>query len=216
MYRKRKEKSKKYNTYSSKAFRVLFVLLIFSGLFSGTSAADDTVFNVDFFCGWSGYFRPMEWTPVEITVGSNLESTFDGELTLTTQQDGLNTLNIVHKFVLYKDMPSYMPLVTKIAFSAQKCSLKLDQKDGKRRKTVWNHDFDVYRFITPGKLAVLNEQDILVGVVGMGKFGLLRLDKQAYSQYQGMTGKVCIGTKQPTQVPWDWTGFVSLDLLESV
>ena len=28
----------------------------------------DEVFNVDFFVGWEGYYRPMNWTPVEIGI----------------------------------------------------------------------------------------------------------------------------------------------------
>ena len=206
---------KSFWTCALVTFRILAVLLLVFSFNNTVSANEKPVFNVDFFCGWSGYFRPMEWTPLEITVSSNLEKAFGGELTFTSQQDGLNTLNIIHDFVLEKDMPEYMPLVTKIAYTAQKCSLKLDQIDQnhKHRKTVWSQEYDVYRFISPGKTSVINEQDMLIGVVGLGKYGLLRLDRQSYSQIQRMNGIVYIGTKQPRLVPWDWTGFVSLDLL---
>ncbi|MHC4741257.1 MAG: hypothetical protein ACYS8Z_05070, partial [Planctomycetota bacterium] len=35
--------------------------------------AEDSKFNVDFFCGWGDCYRPMEWTPLEIGIGSTLE-----------------------------------------------------------------------------------------------------------------------------------------------
>ncbi len=208
------ESGKSFCTYGVILFRILVILLLVFCFSNIVSAKDKPVFNVDCFFGWSNYFRPMEWTPLEISVNSNLEI-FNGELTFTSQQDGLNTLNIIHDFVVKKDDIEYMPLVTKIAYTSQKCSLKLDQIDqnSKRKKTVLNEQYDVYKFISPGKTSVVNEQDMLIGVVGSGKFGLLRLDKQSYSQLQGRTGNVYIGTKQPRMVPWDWTGFVSLDLL---
>jgi hypothetical protein len=220
MYKKNKIQSEKEIFFMIKReYKFLFLwfaiclLILISGFTSIVSAKDKQDYNIDFFCGWDGYFRPMEWTPVEITVNSTLEIFFGGEITLTSQQDGLNTLNIVQDCTLTPGLPEYKPLVTKIAYATQKCSLKLDQTDGRRRKTVWNHDFDIWRTINSKKSTYLNEQDILIGIVEMGKFGLLRLDKQSFSQYRNQRGTVCIGTKQIDMVPWDWTGFVSLDLL---
>ena len=49
--------------------------------------------------------------------------------------------------------------------------------------------------------------------MGQPQFGLLRLkDETACTSPRG-TGAVCVGTKVPRMMPWDWTGFVSLDLL---
>lgn len=204
---------KRYKTRGRSKLYVLlfifcFIILFFSGM---VSAKDKSVFNIDFLLGWDGYFRPMEWTPVEITLNSSLEKAFDGELTLTSQQDGLNTLNIIQDCILTQDKPEYKPLVTKIAFTVQPYRLRLDQKIGKRRKTVWDHPEEIKLGI--GKGPVTNEQDILIGLVGMTKFGLLGLEKQTVSQFQGASGNVYLGPKQERLVPYDWTGFVSLDLL---
>jgi hypothetical protein len=195
---------------------LLLIVCIFILFFSGpVSAKDKSGFNIDFQLGWDGYFRPMEWTPVEITVHSVLEKAFDGELTLTSQQDGLNTLNIIQDCTLTPGLPEYKPLVTKVAFTIQPYRLNLAQKIGERRKTVWSDGKDIK--LAPGKSQVINEQDMLIGVVGMSKFGLLGLDKEkeieVVSQYQGNVGNVRIGSKQEKLAPYDWTGFVSLDLL---
>ncbi len=193
---------------------MLSVVLVFAPCFSSiVSASDKPVFNIDFFWGWNGYYRPMEWTPMEITVSSTSENPFGAELTLSSQQDGLNTLNIISDFVLTPDWPEHKPLVTKIAYSNQKCSLKLDQTDGKNKKTLWSHEYNTWNSPNSGKNSTINEQDLLIGIVEIGKFGLLRLDKQSVSKFQEMNGNVYIGTKQAEVVPWDWTGFVSLDLL---
>ena len=187
----------------------LLLILVFS---TSAFAKDKSVFNIDMYYGWGGYFRPMEWTPVEITTNNSLEKPLSCELTLSSQQDGLNTLNImIHNLVLNPGATEYRPLVTKIAFNNQRCSLKLDQVDGRRRKTLWSQDYDI--LMSPGKIPALNEYEMLIGLVGAGKFGILGLEKQSVSHYKGIQGNVHIGNKQASMVPWDWTGFVSLDLL---
>ena len=91
---------------------MLRLLLIFAVVCIAASvglAADESPFNVDCFCGWGGYYRPMEWTPVEIGISSTLTKPFEGAVNVTTQQDGLNTMNITHGFVLTPDIPLRLP-----------------------------------------------------------------------------------------------------------
>jgi len=194
--------------------RVWLVLLTFPVLVIGAAVEeeDDDPFNVDFFCGWGGYYRPMEWTPVEIGISSTLTEPFAGVITVSAQQDGLNTMNINYEFVLTPDIPLHLPLVTKFAFTADKCSVRLVDKD--RGRTQWSQDYELWgtnlgsRFIT-----VVYENDLLIGLVGSGKFGLLRLPKQSKCLSHKGQGEVYVGNKLPRMVPWDWTGFVPLDLL---
>ncbi|MBN1974482.1 MAG: hypothetical protein JW787_12660 [Sedimentisphaerales bacterium] len=193
-------------------YKILVCIIICLAFTSAVLAEDESPFNIDLYYGWGGYYRPMEWTPVEITVYNSLKNAFNGELTLSSQQDGLNTLNImVPEFDLTPELTIYQPLVTKIAYTSQGCNLKLDQVIGKRRKTVWSQPYESK--LTPGKFPVLNEYDILIGIVGAGKFGLLSLGKQSVSYFKAASGSVQVETKQAAMVPWDWTGFVSLDLL---
>ena len=217
MYKKNKFRSERKSARDVNGvfcLKLLISALILIHVFSGAvNAANKIDFNIDFSCGWNGYYRPMEWTPVEIMVSTNIEEPFDAELTLSSQQDGLNTLNVSHYLPLTPDSPEYTPLVTKLAYSTHGCTLRLQQRLGNRRRTVWTHEYDVWRSAISGKSAVLNEQDMLIGIVGMGKFNLLRIDRQSICRFAGSTGNVCVGSKQPKQVPWDWTGFVSLDLL---
>ena len=183
MYIINKERGKKYKsekiivtrgsyadllmTYFPKTiiFTLCFIVLFVSN--NSALARDKSIFNIDMYYGWGGYFRPMEWTPVEITVNNSLEKAFNGELTLSSQQDGLNTLNIkVREFVLTPEVPRYQPMVTKISFTNQNCNLKLDQVNGRRRKTVWSHEYEA--ILSPGKIPAINEYDMLIGVIGAG------------------------------------------------
>ncbi len=168
-------------------------------------------FNVDFFCGWDGYYRAMEWTPVEIQLGSDLKEPFSGSLTVSARQDGLNTLNIVHTFVLTPDIPLTMPLVTKFAFAVDKCDLAIRDERG---RTWWQNSINMWELTTQNRmLRVVQEQDLLIGLVGQGQFGLLRLPRETVCTSGRGQGRVCLGNKVPRAVPWDWTGFASLDVL---
>ncbi|MHC4337466.1 MAG: hypothetical protein ACYSTG_05890, partial [Planctomycetota bacterium] len=171
----------------------------------------DSAFNVDCFLGWGGCYRPMEWAPVEIGVSSTLTEPFAGSLTISAQQDDLNTLSIAHTFVLTPDVPLYIPLVTKLAFAADKCKLRIVDERGRTR---WRYDFELWNFSTRNRmLTAVGESDLLVGLVGRRKFGLLRLPQQSICESDRGRGKVYLKDKITRMVPWDWTGFVCLDLL---
>jgi len=198
---------------------MLRACLVFSAVFvfafCGTVRAEESPFNVDFFCGWGGCFRPMEWTPVEIGIGSTLDDPFDGMVVLSAPQDGLNTLDVRHKFVLTPDLYQHLPLVTKFAFSADRCEVRLVQVvRGRPRRVVWEEKYDLWGRTSDARtLKAVEEKDMLVGTIGSRGFGLLRLPKQAVCRSQGGQGNVYLGDKLPRMVPWDWTGFVSLDVL---
>jgi hypothetical protein len=175
-----------------------------------------TEFNVDLFCGWGGCYRPMEWTPVEIGIGSNLKEHFGGSVILSSQQDGLNTINITHEFVLTPDVPLHLPLVTRLAFNTDECGLRIINDRG---RTCWQHDFNLWNLPgQSGRLTVVTEKDLLVGSVGRRSFGLSRLSKQSVcksvsNDRQIVFGKVHVQEKLARMAPWDWTGYSSLDLL---
>ena len=169
--------------------------------------------NVDFFLGWDGCYRPMEWTPVEIGISSSkLTKSLDGYVTITAQQDGLNTLSLNHEFVLTADLPLHLPVVTKLAFGTDTCSVRVSDKRG---KTQWQHNFELWDYSnnTGLRLIALGNNDLLVGLIGARKFGLLRLAEHTNCLSKAGTGKVYLKEKLPRMVPWDWTGFASLDLL---
>jgi len=174
-------------------------------------AAPESVFNVDCRCGWGGYYRPMEWTPVEIGISTTLTEPFAGSLTVSAQQDGLNTMNITHQIVLTPDMPLTLPLVTKLAFAADKCEVRISDERGRTR---WRHDFDLWNFQqTRRYLTVVSEGDFLIGCVGSTKFGLRDLPKQSVCITGTSRGRVYAGDKVLRSMPWDWTGFACLDVL---
>ena len=189
----------------------LILSAVFVLAFVGTASAESP-FNVDCFFGWGGCYRPMEWTPVEIGISSTLTEPFAGSLNVSAQQDGSNTLNIAHTFVLTPDIPLHIPLVTKLAFAADKCSVRIADERGRTR---WRHDFELWDFSRRRSqaLTAIAENDLFVGLIGRRKFGLLRLPEQSACKSERGLGKVYLKDKFPRMVPWDWTGFVSLDLL---
>lgn len=191
--------------------RILIVFLLVLTSAPCVQAARDIEFNVDLFCGWDGFYRPMEWTPTEIGISTNLTEPFEGVFTLSAQQDGLNTLNIVHHIVLTPNQPLPLPLATKFDFHVGKCVLAIRDKRGRTR---WEQAIDMWDFSTANRLLkVVQDQDLLVGLVGQPQFGLLRLRDDAVCMSPRGPGAVCVGTKVPRMMPWDWTGFASLDLL---
>jgi hypothetical protein len=191
------------------SFRKFFwIVLAFSSL---AWASGEDIFTVDFFCGWGGYYRPLKWTPIEITIDSDLTEPFAGSVTISTQQDGLNNLNIVNEFVLTPEIPQYLPLVTKMTFAAQQCSVRIRNERG---RTQWSHDFELWDFSPNNRLiSAVTENDLLIGLIGRPGFGLVLLPKQSMCMTNSGSGKVYIGDKLPKMVPWDWTGFACLDLL---
>jgi hypothetical protein len=193
--------------------RISLIILSVLALPTAASAStgSESPFNVDFFFGWNNYYRPMEWTPVEIGIASTLTEPFAGSITVSSQQDGLNALDIVHTFVLTPDIPLHLPLVTKLAFTADKCRVRLSDERGRIR---WEYDFNLWNISSRNRLlTVVHDNDLLIGLVGRGKFGLLRLSQQSICQSQREQGKVYLGDKLPRMVPWDWTGFACLDVL---
>lgn len=181
----------------------------------GALRAEESPFNVDFFCGWGDCYRPMEWTPVEIGVGSTLDKPLGCAIEISAAQDGLNTLNIRHRFVLTPGLHVNLPLVTKFAFAADGCDIRLIQVvNGRLRRTVYQEKRDFWGGRSGDRgLKAITESDMLIGHIGARRFGLLNLSKQAVSQTQKGQGRVYTGYKIIDMAPWDWTGFVSLDCL---
>ncbi len=175
------------------------------------SQAAETIFNVDVFWGWGGCYRPMEWTPIDIGVTSTLDSPFEGSLLISAPQDSLNTMNIHHGFVLTPSIPLHLPLVTKLAFTAETANVRLTDAKGRTR---WQYSYRLWDFSNqPSSLTPVQERDLLIGFVGRRKFGISQLDQKTICVTNSGTGMVYLKDKLGRIVPWDWTGFSSLDLL---
>jgi len=184
--------------------RVLLFFGVALSIAAVGSASDDEIFNVDFFCGWGGYYRPMEWTPVEIGVSSVLTEPFGGSVTLAAQQDGLNTMNVTYdEFVLTPDMPRHLPLVTKLAFAADKCTVTIRDDRGRRQ---WEREFNLWDYSMKNRLLTsVAENDLLIGLVGRGRFGLLRLASQSVCRSARGDGKVYLGHKPSDTSCREWS-----------
>ncbi len=191
-------------------FRIAIISLIVAASVSSVGAAK-IEFNVDFACGWDSYYRPMEWTPVEIGVDSDLTEPFAGTFTLSARQDGLNTLHVVRSFVLTPEVQQNLPMVSKIGFGMGTCDLAIRDARG---RVQWEYSVEMWDQTSQVQLLrPIQEQDLLIGVIGQAQFGLLRLPRDAACVSDRGMGKVWVGRKVSHAVPRDWTGFVSLDVL---
>ncbi len=189
----------------------VFVLTQILILCCGAGLCEDIIFNVDCFFGWDGYYRPMQWTTVNVGITSTLTEPFQGVLSISAQQDGLNNLIINHEFVLTPNVRLNIPLVTKFAYGAEKCSVRISTPKG---KTVWSKSYNLWDYSQNKQvLHSLGENDLLVGLVGQRKFGILKLEEEAACKYGRSIGRVFVKDKLPVQLPWDWTGYCALDIL---
>ena len=126
-------------------------------------------------------------------------------------------MNIANDFVLTPGMRLNLPLVTKLAYGTNVCSVTIYDQSRKRR--VWRDDFNLWDFSSEGRLLVaVQETDLLVGVIGRRTFNIMTFSDESIchsyqTNRQSFTGKVFIAEKSIPTAPWDWTGFASLDLL---
>ncbi len=191
--------------------RIVMAILCVLAWAGSLRAAKEIEFNVTFEVGWDGYYRPMEWTPVEIGLTSDEKKPFAGTFSLGARQDGLNTLNVAQSFVLMPDVSQAIPLATKFAFGAAECELAIRDDHGRTR---WRHSRTLWEPSPQNRLLrAVHEQDMLIGLIGAGQFGLMRLPKETACTSGRGRGAVYVGAKLPRVMPWDWTAYASLDLL---
>lgn len=187
------------------------IILVSCWLFTAGVWAKEDPFNVDVFFGWGGCYRPMEWTPVEINIQGNLKEPFEGSLVLSARQDELNTMNLVHPFVLTPEIPLHIPLVTKLAFATDKCTVRIE---GQRGRVFWSGNYDLWDFSGQKQLLTsVGVHDILIGLIGQRKYGILQMTRQTVAVSESAKGQVYVQDKMARTAPWDWTGYNSLDLL---
>ncbi len=189
--------------------RSILALLIILAFAAPSPGAER--FNVDFSVGWQGCYRPMQWTPLEIGITSNLTKPFSGTLTTFAQQDDLTGMTVVHKFVLTPDLPLHLPLVIKLAYAADACEVRILDDRGRTR---WRHEYTLWDYSSSSRtITAVGENDLLIGLAGRSAFGLRDLPKHSICVSRPQNGKVYLKQKLPRGLPWDWTGFASLDLL---
>lgn len=184
------------------------LLLLF---LAATAAAADDQYNVDLSIGWDGFYRPMQWTPLEIGIVAKIKEPFDARITFAAPQDAQMTTTLTHRQVIAPETPQHLPLVTKLAFAANSCDLAITDDRGKERwsrsENLWGYSGNSRRFTS------ISNNDMLIGVVGRRGYGLAVLAEHATSGSSDGNGKVYVKDKLPVWLPWDWTGYASLDTL---
>jgi hypothetical protein len=196
--------------------RVFLAMLLVSS--SALAAGPDMKLNIDCEIGWQGAYRPLDWTPVDVIVQSG-EKTFEARITLTGQQDDISTMTVLHLGVITPETPYRVPLVTKLAFGAPECTLRVQNTaDGR----AWQKRYQIGDWSGGARmLTAVGAGDLLVGVTGSAAFGLRQLPKgvvvrrasESTSQDRRRAGKLYVKERLAPQLPWDWPGYSALDLL---
>lgn len=166
--------------------------------------------NVDFRLGWGGCYRPMQWTPVQIGItGTGFSKAFAARVTLTTQQDGLNNMIVTALRVLSPAQRVNLPMSVKLTYPAPDSTVRIIDERGRVR---WSNDLGVFGSAGRPRLTPVSNEELLIGFVGRRASGLPALETNALA---GGSGDALIYARQkfPEQLPWDWTGYASLDLL---
>ena len=179
------------------------------------AAAEEPLLNVDIWIGWDNCYRPMEWTPVTIGITGRLARAFDGLVTVRGPQDEMTNMTVSDTFVLTPGQPQHIPLVTKLAFAADKCEVRIVDRGSNR--TVASIKRELFRSGGFGNrqrgLKVVERNDLFIGAVGARPFGLPGLPRYSNCQTSGQSGQVYLASELVRMMPWDWTGYASLDLL---
>ncbi len=189
--------------------RLILAAMVLASASASSPAA--TKLNVNFGVGWDGYYRPMQWTPVEIGITSPRKSPFDGTVSVTARQDELTSMTVQNRFVLTPKRPSYLPLVMKFAFAANECQVRIRDEKG---RSHWRGEYQLWGSSgSGGTLQAVGEEEMLIGLVGLRRFGLTQLSGQLHCRSSAGVGTIHVRQKLIRYLPWDWTGYASLDLL---
>jgi len=182
-------------------------------LSAGAAGQDDKKkdINVDFTIGWGGCYRPMEWTPLLVGITTPFEKPLDCIVQVSASQNDLNNLQISRREVLMPGRPREIPLVTKLAFAADTCTLSIY---GTETSYFWSRKYELWGG-PPGSPTVqpVATSDLLIGVSGRQGFAVMRLKDSSACQYDGQRGSVFVEYKFQRVLPADWTGYASLDVL---
>jgi len=154
----------------------------------------------------------MQWTPVEIDITSPLKKPFAGVISISAPQDELTEMTVIEPFVLTPKLPCPRRLAMKFAFAAQKCHVSILDDKG---RSQWRGEYELWGGSgSSGRLTVIDEDEMLIGLAGPRRFGLMQLPDYAYCRRSDFdTGDIYVKDKLPRYLPWDWTGYASLDLL---
>ncbi|MFB3892780.1 MAG: hypothetical protein ACE15C_12235 [Phycisphaerae bacterium] len=188
----------------------LAILFLLAASVSQAEAADQ-LFNVDVGFGWGGCYRPLQWTPMEITIHApKLKEPLGGVVQIAAQQDSMTSMTVSQPVVVTADLPCRAPLVTKFAAGGNTASLALLDDKG---RTKWSQDYSMGGY-TPERLTkAVSAKDMLIGVAGRMSFGLSQLGQQSTCATGDGQGSVFVRDKQLQLLPLDWTGYASLDAL---
>ena len=157
---------------------------------AGAQAQIKLDMDVEF--GWELCYRPSQWMPVNISIYSQLDHAFEGTVEVSAQQDSMNIMTVYQGFVLTPDLPARIPLAIKLAFAADECQIRVSDSQG---RTVLREDRALWdSSSTQQPLTAVQENELLIGVIGSRKFSLPLLSDHSVSITEGETNRRSVYT----------------------
>jgi hypothetical protein len=167
--------------------------------------------NVDFTVGWAGRYRPMEWTPITLSVTSPLKEHVAIEVGLSMPQDEQNVLKIRRLAVLEAENTVHIPLTARTAYGAEGCDIRMS---GVGNNFSWSRHYELWGNNSPNRpLTAVTDNELLIGVSGRQAFGLAELSQGALCRTENHSGAVHVAYRNDRLLPVDWPGYACLDLL---
>ncbi len=194
--------------------RSLAILLCLLTLPAVAGARDDKPkrLAVDFAVGWGGCYRPMQWTPLRVSIASPFKKPIDCIVEVTVKEDELHNMVISRREVLAPGRTRRIDLAARIAFAADDCRLTIyDSTSGMLR---WSKSYSLWQHHHGGRmLTAVRDEDLLIGVTGRQGFALDMLPDATESLQDSERGRTYLQFRFPRRLPSDWTGYAALDAL---
>jgi hypothetical protein len=157
--------------------------------------------------GWENCYYPLEWTPIDVTITSNLKEPFAGVVSVETQQDELTRVTTRQPVAIAPLATAHTAMVVKMTGGGESARLRVAGENGKQ---YISDEFGGYNYSGGANLTTLNDRDVLIGFVGTARH-LRQLEGNVTDGHN--MANVYVRRKDPRHLPWDWTGYSSLRLL---
>ncbi|HHH75458.1 MAG TPA: hypothetical protein ENL03_00360 [Phycisphaerae bacterium] len=197
----------------------VYTLLIL--LFIALPAGAKENWNVDIFIGWGSGYRPGQWTPITIAIqGKGFDKPFTATISVTTQQDDLNNMIIHTNRVISPSKRLIVPISAKFASFSPDCNVTITDEDGNLR---WGKSYSIMSYGSNQGPSIKRrlDEEMIIAVAGKSlkqltdfrRYGLSNVVNVEHDTNRNTKRRMFVHHKVNEQLPWDWTGYASLDAM---
>jgi len=202
---------------------ILALLLAMPSLAQDAPAPKKKDDNPNITCtpGWSGYYRPQRWMPLQfqVVIENPTKEAYDGTLRVVAKQDSLVEMTTEKSALVTKNLPLEVTLAVKILYAPNDIKVEYLEKSGTFTGYLprWSENIAQTRRLT----ALLNQDLLFVVVKDFGSSSLVQLT-QRYNAGPGVgmnygpsagTGAIRVSTQAVDKLPDDWAVYDAVDLV---